>query len=169
LNKNYVKAKSFLSSSPSLIEKDKLTQQIYAALFTKNLKEAEKYMSRLDSINTGLCPLCTELIVQEKHLKYKSAGLAVAMSAIIPGSGKIYTKDWKDGIIAFIMNGACMWQAYRGFHKGGISSVHGWIYAGFGFGFYSGNLYGTFKSAKRYNHRLDDKIYKKIEESFNTD
>ncbi len=85
--------------------------------------------------------------------KFKKPYLAITMSSIIPGSGKVYTGDWKDGLIAFSFVTISAWQSYRGFNKKGINSVYGWIYGIVSISFYIGNLYGSGKAANLYNIR----------------
>ncbi len=98
----------------------------------------------------------------------KSPIKALLLSTLIPGAGKIYTGYRHDGFVAFASIATSAFQAYRGFHKAGIKSIYGWIYGGVGVGFYVGNIYGSWKSAKKYNS--EQKIYykKKVETlSFN--
>ncbi len=96
---------------------------------------------------------------RSKQLKYKKPFNAAFYSTIIPGTGKMYTKNWKDGLVSLMFVGANTWQAYRGFSKSGKSSVYGWVFAGFATSFYIGNIMGSYKSAKKYNKKLDDEIY----------
>lgn len=101
----------------------------------------------------------SDLISNIKTRKHRSQGLAIALSAIIPGAGKFYTGDWKDGLISLIFVGANAYQAYRGFfNKNGLKSAQGWIYSGIGMGFYLGNLYGSAKSAKLYNQNINHRL-----------
>jgi hypothetical protein len=99
------------------------------------------------------------LAFQSKQLKYKKPFVAAMFSAIIPGTGKMYTKNWKDGLMSLMFVGLNTWQAYRGFHKNGGESVYGWVFTGVAGGFYIGNIYGAHKSAKKYNNKLDEDIY----------
>ena len=78
----------------------------------------------------------------------------------------MYTKDYKDAIIGFIIVGSSAFNTYRGFSKHGINSAYGWVFGGVALGFYSGNIYGAYKAVKNYNHRLRDKIYNKVETEF---
>ncbi|MCX6352911.1 MAG: hypothetical protein NTX03_13785 [Bacteroidetes bacterium] len=102
-------------------------------------------------------------INQNKNFHYKKPMIAAGLSAIIPGLGKAYSHDWKDGIISFITIGSCSYLAYKGFEKKGTASALGWIYGGLAIGFYSGNIYGSYKSAKGYNNRHNQKIKHEIE------
>jgi tetratricopeptide (TPR) repeat protein len=96
---------------------------------------------------------------RSKQIKYKKPFVAAMFSTIIPGTGKIYTKNWKDGLIALMLVGVNAWQSYRGFHKYGSNSAYGWIFAGLTGSFYIGNIYGSYKSAKKYNNKLDEEMY----------
>ena len=70
--------------------------------------------------------------------------------ALLPGAGRVYAKDVKDGIISFIFIAATSYQSYRRFFSGWYQICRwldlwrlGW--------FYIGNIYGSIKSAKSYN------------------
>jgi len=108
------------------------------------------------------------ILQQTDHIEYKSPGLALALSAIIPGAGKIYTKNWKDGLIALVTVGLFSFESYMGFSRKGIGSAYGWISGGLAGGFYAGNLYGSYRSAVLYNNKLDNKIIHETEEAITT-
>ena len=97
-----------------------------------------------------------EIIEEGLKIKKKSPGLAGIMSTLIPGSGRIYANDWKDGLISIGFIGAMTYQSYTRFHKKGIKSVGGWIYGGIGLGFYVANIVGSVQSAKLFN-RIQNK------------
>ncbi len=98
--------------------------------------------------------------------KNKSPLLAGTLSAFVPGLGKVYTKNYGDALMSFIIVGLNAWQAWRGFSKNGIRSAHGWIFAGIGTSFYLGNIWGSTKAAKRYNKKLDDEATDEIKAVF---
>jgi hypothetical protein len=102
---------------------------------------------RVEKLDQGLLNLYNET----SKLKHKSPFLAGTMSMLIPGTGKVYSGRWKDGLISLIFVGTSAFQAYRGFEKKGVESVYGWIMGGFSLGFYLGNIYGSSKAAKLYN------------------
>ena len=90
---------------------------------------------------------------QASQMKMKSPALALAMSAVIPGLGKVYSKDWKDGLFSLMFIGGNVLQAYRGFSKFGTGNPYGWIFGTLAVGFYGANLYGSWKSAADFNRR----------------
>ena len=82
----------------------------------------------------------------------KNPTLAGIMSAVIPGSGKMYVGEWGDGIMAFITSGLFAFLAYDNFradHK-----TRAWIFTGLGAFFYAGNVYGSVAAAQIYNAKI---------------
>jgi len=101
-------------------------------------------------------------IIQEyTATRKKSPLLAATMSTIIPGAGKAYTGRWADGAIALVFIGSNVWQSYRGFEKDGIKSVRGWVFGAIGFGFWVGNIYGSYQTARQYNQSVMQKYHDK--------
>lgn len=99
-----------------------------------------------------------DLLQESTKLKTKSPALAGIMSALIPGTGRLYTRDYKDGLISLIFVGGAGYQSYTRFRKNGINSVGGWIYGALATGFYLANIYGSAKSAKYFNSKQRNKI-----------
>jgi hypothetical protein len=104
-------------------------------------------------------------ILSEKaaRIKFKSPVIAASFSAIIPGTGKFYTKNWADGVVSMLFVMANAWQAYRGFNEHGIKSTYGWTFASLSASFYVGNIFGAVKAAKRYNknkrNEIDNQVF----------
>jgi tetratricopeptide (TPR) repeat protein len=84
----------------------------------------------------------------------RSPFVAASLSAIIPGTGKIYASDWKNGLLSLLYIGTSAWGSYRGFQKFGTKSMYGWVLGGVTAGFYLGNIWGSAKSAADYNKKL---------------
>ena len=150
----------FLELNKTINPIKKQNYQLSSLFLQKKWKDAYNYILKNavvkeNKINKNL----HSLAVKTQEIKYKKPFVAATFSTIIPGAGKIYTKHWKDAIIAFLFVGVNSWQAYRGFDKRGIESAYGWVFASFATGFYIGNIYGSHKSAKKYNQKLDDEIY----------
>ena len=95
--------------------------------------------------------------------RYKKPGLALLMSMIIPGSGKAYSKNWGDAVVSFLFVGTNAYASYRAFNKKGVGSVNGWIFGGLGVSFYTANIWGSFKAAKKYNTNLNIQYQKNAE------
>ncbi len=84
---------------------------------------------------------------------YKSEALAGVLSAVIPGSGKMYVGEWGDGITALLVTGLFAFLAYDNFKANHITRA--WIFTGLGSFFYAGNIYGSIASAQIFNARID--------------
>lgn len=163
----YDGARQYLGSNKTLRERDKKVLLLQTELFSKNYLQADSILKGLETEESLLIREYRAVTDDALAFKRKSPGLAMAMSAVVPGTGKMYTKDWKDGLFSMIMISGLAWQSYRGFAKKGTSSAYGWVFGGIGFGFYVGNLYGSFKSAQRYNHSKQHDIERRIEANFN--
>ncbi len=103
-------------------------------------------------------PQLLDIYSKTKDIHRKSPAAAVALSCLVPGMGKIYSHDWKDGLMSLLFVATSAFQSYRGFSKYGISSVTGWIFGGLATGFYTANLFGSWKSATLYNVNQTDRI-----------
>jgi tetratricopeptide (TPR) repeat protein len=110
--------------------------------------------------------LICEIAINGMNRKKRSPFVAASLSAIIPGLGKAYSSEWKDGIISLVVVGISAFQAYRGFSVNGRESVYGWIYGSLATGFYLGNIYGSIQSAKRFNKRQLIGIRQQTERAF---
>lgn len=143
---------------------------LYLEIVSKNWKVADSILTaNTDSAVSVALSKYKDVVYKANHMKHRSPALAVGMSAIIPGTGKIYAGRWKDGLIALVFVATTANQAYVGFSKKGEESVYGWINAGLATGFYIGNLYGSYKAAKKYNASKVHELLHEAEKIFNND
>lgn len=98
-----------------------------------------------------------------RQMKLKKPWVATGLSALVPGLGKVYTGDWKNAILTLLFVGGNVLQSYRGFSKFGVQNPYGWIFGTLAVGFYSANLFGSWKSAKDYNTRQIEMIHYETE------
>lgn len=89
----------------------------------------------------------------KKNPPYKSEVFSGILSAIIPGSGKIYTKEYGDGITAFLLTGLFAYLGYTNFEHD--HPTRAWIFTAIGAGFYAGNIYGSVASAQIFNAKVN--------------
>jgi len=108
-------------------------------------------------------PALRSLIDRSKTLPRKSPFLSGLLSGLIPGLGKAYTGQWKDGLFALVFVGANALGAYRGFDRRGTASAYGWIFGGIGTAFYLGNIYGSVKAAQQYNQLQQKAFHRDVE------
>lgn len=87
---------------------------------------------------------------------YKNELTAGVLSALIPGAGKIYTKNYADGIYAFLVTGLMSYISYTDFKAD--HQFRGWLFAGLTAFFYGGNIYGSVASVQIYNAGINFKL-----------
>lgn len=101
-----------------------------------------------------------KLMYERQNPDYKSELIAGILSAIIPGSGKIYTEEYGDGITSFILTGLFSYLAYDYFrhqHK-----FRGYLFSTITAGFYLGNVYGSVASAQIFNAKVEFSFLEKL-------
>lgn len=76
-------------------------------------------------------------------LPRKSPLLAGALSAVVPGLGRVYIGRWQDGLVSFLLVGLSAVLSAQGFYEEGSHSVRGWIVGSAGALLYVGNVYGS--------------------------
>lgn len=96
----------------------------------------------------------------KKNPPYKSPLIAGILSTIIPGSGKIYTGQLSEGLTALMLNGLLGFLSYNNFKND--HNLRGWLFAGAGLFFYTGNIYGSAISANRYNVKIENDFRESI-------
>ncbi len=137
-------------------------------LYQKRWDTAHRHFSSLlDS--RGFCAgdsvfsLLDTYAVKGMHISKKSALGAGIMSALIPGTGKMYGGRFRDGVHSLLLIALTAWQAYDGFHDTGAQSVKGWMYGTLGSILYFGNIYGSAVQVNIYNRQVEDDIIHSID------
>jgi hypothetical protein len=101
------------------------------------------------------------LLERAQNMKYRSPKLAKILSAILPGSGQIYARDWRNGLNALLLNFATGYFfvddiLQRQYQDALFNAL-------FIFGrFYRGNRYHAKEAAIKYNERLNQNISSRI-------
>jgi TM2 domain-containing membrane protein YozV len=119
-------------------------------LLDDELPEKEKFL--IPFVNEEKKTL-TDFYDLKKNPPYKSEVLAGIFSTVIPGSGKIYTEEYGDGITAFLLTGLFAYLAYTNFEHD--HPTRAWIFTALGAGFYAGNIYGSVASAQIFNAKIN--------------
>jgi TolA-binding protein len=100
--------------------------------------------------------------LEGESLPYKSPSTAGVLAAVLPGSGHVYCDRYKDGVVAFLLNGLFIWATVEAFDKD--HDVLGGILAFLELGWYSGNIYSAVNSAHKHNRALKDEYLKSLPE-----
>jgi len=117
-------------------------------------KDASQAFHRVDQaspLSRNAWELSRKSLLGE-DLPSKDPVTAGVLAAALPGLGHAYTNRYKDGIVAFLLNGLFIWAAYESFDKD--LDVLGSILAFLEVGWYSGNIYSAVNSAHKYNRAV---------------
>lgn len=141
---------SFAAQPNTLLPNHSELVTVYGYLLLQDWDNAEKQIKTNSLPNSA--PLMA-LTSKGRNMPHKSPLLAASLSAVLPGAGKAYTKDWADGVVSLVFVGLNTWQAWRRFDREGSNTVWGYVHGGFALGFYAGNIYGSHKAARMFNNR----------------
>jgi TolA-binding protein len=86
-------------------------------------------------------------------LPFKDPTTAGVLS-VVPGLGHAYTERYKDGLVAFLLNGLFIWATIEAFQED--QDVLGAILGFVELGFYSGTIYSAVNSAHKHNRKLKE-------------
>lgn len=161
-NGGYQRAISYLGQGRVSVE-DSLALQIPLWLLINRWQTADSLLQKLH--DKRLDQLYKPSIIAFQNIHYKSPATAACLSAVVPGAGKIYANQWKDGLFALLLVSVNAYQSYRGFQQQGIGSVRGWVFGGLAAGFYVGNIYGSAQAVKRGNRNQTAKARQLVEQA----
>lgn len=159
-------ANQFAGQSKTLTEKDRMFLVLNNQLLAYNWKEAEETYSNMLASGHNIDMRYKTLFHDMNNARYKSPGLALGMSAVLPGSGKLYTGEWKDGLVSLLFVTGSVIQAIRGHQLYGEKSAFFIAYTGLATTFYLGNLYGSFKSARKHNDKIRHQLHRRMADTF---
>lgn len=128
-------------------------------LSSKSLLDKKTFLFPFDQFEKAE----TEIFYEWKNdPPFKNPLVAGILSALVPGSGKIYTGQISEGLTALLLNGLFGFLSYNSFKND--HNVRGYIFAGAGIFFYAGNVYGSAISANRYNQKAEQEYFESIKE-----
>ncbi len=156
LTRQYEKGKIFCSGNKNISNEQNSLFNARSLLCSGSWKELKE--------TPGGIKENEKLIFKEAMDFHRKIPVIALGLSVVPGLGKVYTKNFKDAAMSFFTVGICSYLAYRGFSKKGIESAPGWFYGGLGAGLYLGNFYGGFKAAKTYNSKFKEHIRNEMEE-----
>ena len=154
--KKYDEAVNFISKAAYFNEKPDLKLSI--CLLQKDWKSAAVFRDKNRLI---VSKLLSDIVDKGLLFRKKSPFLAGVLSAVIPGSGKVYAGRWKDGIISFLMTTTAGFVAIRGIKKD-KSNLYPWVMGTLSMVYYSGNVYGSTQAAKKFNKNKEDELVNQV-------
>ena len=93
-------------------------------------------------------------------LPHKDPTAAGILAATVPGLGHAYTERYRDGMVAFLLNGLFIWAAVESFDQD--HDVLGGILTFLEVGWYTGNIYSAVNGAHKYNRKIKDEYRKSL-------
>ena len=85
------------------------------------------------------------------------------MAGLLPGLGHAYCGRYKDGAIAFVLNGLFIWAAVEAFTQD--SNVLGGMLVAVELGWYVGNIYSAVNVAHKHNRKKRDDFRRSLPDS----
>jgi len=95
------------------------------------------------------------LIDEYETRSRKSPVLAGTLSAVLPGSGQVYAEHYRNGLMAFVVNGLFIAGTVLAIKEENYPLAA--IVGGVGLPFYIGNIYGAANAARKWNVSLTKK------------
>jgi hypothetical protein len=97
-----------------------------------------------------------------KKAENKSMFLAGLMSAVVPGTGKIYAGKWRQGIVSIFPLAIMGLQTWEGFAKGGIKSPRFIVFGSLFSLFYIGNIWGSALSVSVRKQEIRNEVHNEM-------
>jgi hypothetical protein len=107
-----------------------------------------------------------QVVASANGFKPKNKFVAAGLSTLVPGLGRVYTKDYADAVVNILFIGVTAFQAIRGFRNEEINDLQGWIYGGVALSFYMGNIYGSWRAADQFNYRFYESKRQALDRAF---
>ena len=92
----------------------------------------------------------------------KSALLAGLLSTVVPGTGKIYSGKWRQGLISMIPLTLMGLQTYEAYRIEGIKSARFIVFGGLFSVFYIGNIYGSAVSVSVRKTEIEHEVHDQV-------
>lgn len=148
---NLCKLKTFEQAGIALLQRDINEFNNYAQNF-----KFDYYPTAVQEEN--LIGICGDI----EKFKPKSLFVAGALSAIVPGLGKIYIGNIGEGVAAFFTVGALMAVATENLVKDGITDYKTILTGTVASIFYIGNIYGSVAALKVKREKFNDEVNNQI-------
>lgn len=160
----FQKATMFLQSIKNMDIGDRAEYQLGILIMQYQWSEARHFADEnLNVFNKGVrLDNLNSIIKDGLNANYKSPLLAASISTIVPGGGKVYSGQWTDAIYSFLLVTTSTWLTYRSFQKSGFS-FNSFMIGSFALSFHSANIYGSIKSAKRHNQKINQTFKSEVE------
>ncbi|MBS0617282.1 MAG: hypothetical protein JSR44_03795 [Spirochaetes bacterium] len=104
------------------------------------------------------------ILEKAKELSTKSPVWATIFSVLFPGGGHFFLGEWDTGIVSLSIVGGAAFLAYDGFvHNNTVQSL---LFTTFATGAYIGQIYSSYRTARKYNEELGDNEFRDLSRQF---
>lgn len=138
------------------------TQRIKSHLMMRDFKSARGELDTFSGFSANM-PFVNSMyasIARGENLESKSGGIAMLLSAIVPGAGQLYCNRISDALISLAgVAGTGAGSIY--FYSIGYHPV-AYAFAFLTLLFYSGNIYGAHNSASEYNRDAQNRYINEV-------
>ncbi len=135
-----LKSKAYLLRGFTYVQEDNLQE---ARNQFKQIETSSPYFEQAQS--------SIELTKKGEELNYKNPWLAAGLS-VVPGLGYLYSGHKETALSSFLINGLLFSGTKKAFDNN--NKALGTLVGVFSLAFYSGNIYGAYRTAEDYNQRL---------------
>lgn len=164
-SESFLRSIDTISLHPTSTELQQRLPELKALYFLKQKKWGEAIDVLNNAGNTEdyeAKPDLLNLAFRGQNLPRKSPWVAATLSALVPGTGKLYAGRLSDGLYSLVLIGGNAWLAYEGFRDKGVSSFKGWLFGTVGAVFYVGNIYGSAVAVRLYNESTENTLINDI-------
>ncbi len=165
LNRDFQAYRLFVNSSELFTRKDSIIA-LFPSYFVLNNEWDKLHDFNFSVDNKSDLDILFYQQIEDRYnqLRFKKPWLSALMSTVIPGSGKLYTGEWQDGLFTMVLVGVLAWQTTNILTKKRGFSVLGYTGAAIGGSLYISNIYGSFRSARNVNNRKLNKLYDQVDQ-----
>lgn len=140
----------------------------------ERMREAEKIWQENQVLNAAGDPTQAQyrqffdktapLLERAAGLSQKSPLWAAVFASVFPGAGHFFLGEWDTGIVSLSLVGGAAFLAYDGFAR--ESAVQSIIFTTFATGAYIGQIYSSYRTARKYNEELGDSEFRELNRQF---
>ncbi len=133
---------------------DTLYRLGWIRMYQNRWKEASNIFSQIRQTSPyyGKSKALARSSLKGETLPYKSPKFSGILSAMLPGAGHAYVGRYKDGCVAFLLNGVFIMASIEAFHED--MDVMGGMLSFLELGWYAGSIYSAMNVTHKYNRKL---------------
>lgn len=130
----------------------------------KDKHPEEKPATAMDAQYDKFFESTLPLLEKASKLSTKSPYWAIFFAAIFPGGGHFFLSEWDTGLVSLSLVGGATFLAIDGFMRD--SAVQSIIFTTFATGAYIGQIYSSYRTARKYNEEIGDNEFRELTRQF---